>query len=85
MKLILILLILWMISGLVALAIGVITANKPENKGLLEKQIKELSEESGLQEETCLCILYVGFVILGFVGLSIAFYRKVKTWWRENG
>ena len=85
MKLILILLILWIISGLAALVIGVMTANKPENKGFLEKQIKELSDESGIQEETCLSILYVGFVILGFVGLSIAFYRKVKTWWRENG
>lgn len=84
MKLILILLILWIISGLSALVMGVITISKPENKGLLDKQIKELSEESELREEVCFCILYVAFVVFGFAGILIALYRKAKVWWRKN-
>lgn len=84
MKLILILLILWMISGLAALIMGVKVMHKPENKETLQEQLDELSAEFKLQEDTCLCILYVAFVVFGFAGISIALYRKAKTWWREN-
>ena len=69
MKLILILLILWMISGLVALVMGVKALHKPENRETLQEQLDELSAEFNLKEDTCLCILYVAFVVFGFAGI----------------
>ena len=84
MKLLLVFLIVWVLSGLIALGMGVKAMHKPENKETLQEQLDELSAEFNLKEDTCLCILYIAFVIFGFVGIAIALYRKAKVWWREN-
>ena len=70
--------LIWIITGLIALAIGTRYMNKPENRKALYDQIKEVAQDLKLKDEDCICIMYVGFVLLGFVGASIMAFRRLK-------
>lgn len=76
--------LLWVLAGLGALYIGVKYINEPQNKQSIQHHIKELSEEIKIKEEDCLCILYVGFVVVGFVGVVAALIRRIKEYLRRN-
>lgn len=76
--------LLWVLAGLGALYIGVKYINEPQNKQSIQHHIKELSEEIKIKEEDCLCILYVGFVVVGFVGVVVALIRRIKEYLRRN-
>ena len=76
--------LIWVLTGLVALAIGTKYMNKPENRKELHEQFKEIAEEMKIKEEDCICIMYVGFVVLGFVGAMVALARRLHKYFRRN-
>ena len=76
--------LIWILTGLVALAIGTKYMNKPENRKELHEQLKEIAEEMKIKEEDCICIMYVGFVVLGFVGAMVALARRLHKYFRRN-
>lgn len=76
--------LIWILTGLLALAIGTKYMNKPENRELILKQVKEIAEEIKVKDEDCICIMYVGFVLLGFVGVAVALLRRFRQHLRRN-
>ena len=76
--------LIWILTGLIALAIGTKYMNKPENRKVLHEQLKEIAEEMKIKEEDCICIMYVGFVVLGFVGAIVALARRLHKYFRRN-
>jgi nitrate/nitrite transporter NarK len=76
--------LIWILTGLLALVIGVKYMNKPENRKAIQEQLKEMAEELKIKEEDCLCIMYVGFVVFGFVGASVALIRRLKGYLRKG-
>lgn len=76
--------VIWILTGLLALAIGTKYMNKPENRELILKQVKEIAEEIKIKDEDCICIMYVGFVLLGFVGATVALFRRFRKHLRRN-
>ena len=75
---------MWILTGLIALAIGTKYMNKPENRKILHEQLKDIAEELKLKEEDCICIMYVGFATLGIVGATVALYRRFKNYIRRK-
>ena len=76
--------LVWIALGLVALAIGTKYMNRPENRKILHDQLKEIAEELRIKEEDCISVMYVGFVILGFMGVAIALIRRLKKYMKGN-
>lgn len=77
-------LVVWITVGLMALTWGVRIIHAPGNKGKLDKHLKDLADEFGIEEENCLCVLYVSFVALGFVGVLVAAYRKISSYFKRG-
>lgn len=76
--------LIWILTGLVVLIIGTRYMNKPENRKVLHEQLKEVAEEMKIKEEDCICIMYVGFVVLGFVGALAVLLRRLHKYFRRN-
>ena len=79
-----ILTLLWILLGLLALAMGTKYMHNPENRRVFREQLKEIAEELKIKEEDCICIVYVGFVVLGFVGATVALVRRLRKYLRRN-
>ena len=79
-----ILFLIWIIAGLVALVIGTKYMHNSTNRKALHDHIKEIAEELKLKEEDCISIMYVGFVVLGFVGGAIALFKRLKKYTRRG-
>ena len=79
-----IIMLFWILIGLLALIMGTKYMHNPANKQAFHEQLKEISEEMKIKEEDCICIIYVGFVILGFVGVIIALIRRLRKYLRRN-
>ena len=75
---------LWILTGLLALIVGVKTLHTPEYRDKIVEQLKEISEELKIKEEDCMCILYVSFVVFGFVGVFLALFRRIRTYFKER-
>jgi hypothetical protein len=76
--------LLWILLGLLALIIGTKYMHNPENRRIFREQLKEIAEELKIKEEDCICIVYVGFVVLGFVGATVALVRRLRKYLRRN-
>lgn len=76
--------LLWILLGLLALIIGTKYMHNPENRRVFREQLKEIAEELKIKEEDCICIVYVGFVVLGFVGATVALVRRLRKYLRRN-
>jgi hypothetical protein len=74
----------WILAGLLALVAGVKILHVPESRERILEQIREIAEELKIKEEDCMCILYVSFVALGFVGVTLALFRRIRTYFRER-
>jgi hypothetical protein len=74
----------WILAGLLALVAGVKILHVPESRERILEQIREIAEELKIKEEDCMCILYVSFVALGFVGVTLALLRRIRTYFRER-
>lgn len=71
-------LLFWIITGLIALTWGCRCMYNPKNRQKLKEQIKELSEDFEITEQDCISILYVGFVVFGFISVPLTLFRKWK-------
>lgn len=74
----------WILTGLLALVVGAKTLQNPDNLQKIKEQLKEIAEELKIKEEDCMCILYVSFVVFGFVGVTLALFRRIRTYFRER-
>lgn len=70
--------IIWIIAGLVALFIGVKAMHDEELKGLVKDHLEVMRDEFRIKREDCVCLLYVSFVLFGFVGVTLVVLRKIK-------
>ena len=74
----------WIVTGIGALVIGTKYIHNPATRQALHEQLKEIAEELKLKEEDCICIMYVGFIFLGFMGALVALFRRFKKYLRRN-
>lgn len=66
-------LIYWLISGTVALLLGIRNARGPENT----KKVEEFAKEFDMSERRTVTIFYFGFFTLGFIALPVVAVRKL--------
>jgi hypothetical protein len=74
----------WVLTGFIALVLGTKALTNPMNREEIHEQFKEIAEELRITEEDCLCILYVGFMAIGFAGVSLALFRRLKRYLRRT-
>lgn len=74
----------WTITGLVALVMGTKVLCKPENLEKVKEQLREIAEELKITEEDCMCILQVSFAALGFIGVALVAWRRLKKYFKEK-
>ena len=75
---------IWIIFGVAALFWGCRNMHDPKNKELLDGQIKELSSDLNLPEKDCMGILYVSFLLFGFLAVPIVLIRRVVKAWKAG-
>lgn len=76
--------VFWILTGLTALVAGAKTLQNPDSLKKIKEQLKEIAEELKIKEEDCMCILYVSFVVFGFVGVTLALFRRIRTYFKER-
>ena len=70
--------IFWIVTGFIALVLGVKAMNDSEIQDSIREHLEVIHEEFHIKREDCICVLYVSFVLCGFIGVSLVALRKLK-------
>ena len=84
LKLCLLFLVYYVISGIIMTCWGWYKLHKPENSEKLKGHVEELASELGLTHQDCFGAVCLAFPLFGFLILPVALVRKIMKSFKEE-